>query len=348
MKILANSSRSIFNKWIARMIWTDSAILLSLLCDLYDHYRSTGWLTQGKKNKDKMFFYCTQSKIEHETTLTKKRKQKAIKILSDLWFIIVEKHGLPSKNYFRVNEEKILDVVNKNKKEEDEKKDDVDLDASYDTQWAPNGPTSGPQMVPLEGPKGATNNIYNNIYNNNIIIPKGIITAKADFWTQEISKNENLENLEISQNENFSENWNKISENENFSENLASNSFYEISENVKYINTYWNRDVNMIIDKIKEKLDYLWIAYDKSRERMFAKHLLTSKDFWEFCKRVWKTRIEACLSIIDASVMINYRKWPCSWPMKIYKEYAEVYNTFMAKQKKMRENVAFVSCDELL
>ncbi len=93
-------------------------------------------------------------------------------------------------------------------------------------------------------------------------------------------------------------------------------------------------DINDLISQIKEECNFLWVAYDATKERMFCKHILEAKAFGEFCEKVNQERTKFALNVLRASVMINYRKGACSWPMKIYFNYTDVYNqTILAKQK---------------
>jgi hypothetical protein len=50
------------------------------------------------------------------------------------------------------------------------------------------------------------------------------------------------------------------------------------------------------------------------------------------------SRVEFAKNILRASVVINYRKWPCSWPMSIYQNYSEVYNKTLQEQAKKQKN----------
>jgi hypothetical protein len=51
------------------------------------------------------------------------------------------------------------------------------------------------------------------------------------------------------------------------------------------------------------------------------------------------SRVEFAKNILRASVVINYRKWPCSWPMSIYQNYSEVYN----KARQQQQNRTVIS-----
>lgn len=98
-------------------------------------------------------------------------------------------------------------------------------------------------------------------------------------------------------------------------------------------------DINNLIQELKDLTKELWIAYENKNERNFAKHILTAKDFWEFAEWIWMSRVEFAKNILRASVVINYRKWPCSWPMSIYQNYSEVYN----KTRQQQQNRTVIS-----
>lgn len=93
----------------------------------------------------------------------------------------------------------------------------------------------------------------------------------------------------------------------------------------------WNKDINNLISEIKNVCNELWVAYDKTMDRQFAKHILTAKEYWEFCEKIWQTRTEFALNVLKVSVWIEFYRWALSWPKLIYKNYAELYNK--AKQK---------------
>lgn len=98
-------------------------------------------------------------------------------------------------------------------------------------------------------------------------------------------------------------------------------------------------DINNLISELKDLTKELWIAYENKNERNFAKHILTAKDFGEFAEWIWMSRVEFAKNILRASVVINYRKWPCSWPMSIYQNYSEVYN----KTRQQQQNRTVIS-----
>ena len=92
--------------------------------------------------------------------------------------------------------------------------------------------------------------------------------------------------------------------------------------------------INWFISEIKSICNDYGVAYDNTRDRQFAKHILTAKEYWEFCEKIWQWRIEFASNVLIASIKINYWKWPLAWPMKIYQNYADVYNQTKQKSQK--------------
>ena len=106
---------------------------------------------------------------------------------------------------------------------------------------------------------------------------------------------------------------------------------------IKEVKQYGKPEINELIWAIKEECDRLWVAYVKKKERNFSQLILTSKDYWELCEKLWMSRTEFAVNILKASVAIWYFKWACSWPMRIYENYAEVYNLTKQKSDKNKQ-----------
>ena len=102
---------------------------------------------------------------------------------------------------------------------------------------------------------------------------------------------------------------------------------------------WWNMEINNLIEQIKQQCDSLGIAYDKQKDRYFAKFILTAKEFWDFAEKIWQTREEFALNVLKASYQIKFRKWICAWPMRIYQNYAEVYNETLKQHSKNAKNL---------
>lgn len=91
-------------------------------------------------------------------------------------------------------------------------------------------------------------------------------------------------------------------------------------------------NIDNLIKELKDTADKLEIAYDNKKDRNFAKFILTAKEYWNFCEKIWQDRIEFAKNIMLASVKISFWKWVCAWPMMIYQNYSEVYNKALEKK----------------
>lgn len=151
-------------------------------------------------------------------------------------------------------------------------------------------------------------------------------------------------------NKNKSKSKNKI---ENKKENIKENNqttFDEISDEISIVSEneikeieekkeYWNSLINELIFELKKTCDEIGVAYDKKDERNFAHHIMTAKEFGEFCEKVKQTRIEFAKNILKASVQIWFRKGACSWPKKIYQNFSDVYNEVVKLRNKQQKSI---------
>lgn len=87
------------NKDIARAFGLDSAVLLTELVDKWIYLKCPD-----------NFFHTTES-IEEQTTLTRHKQDKAIKILIEAGFINYEVKGIPAKKYFFINYNQIANFL---------------------------------------------------------------------------------------------------------------------------------------------------------------------------------------------------------------------------------------------
>lgn len=129
LHILANDNYFIYNKDIAKTMGTDVAIILGLLCNKYNYYEKQNKLTiiDGKE-----YFYCTREHIYNETGLKESGQRKSMKILEDQGILEHKKIGIPSKNYYYINIEKLAQILEisssaENKELEVSKNNDLSL-----------------------------------------------------------------------------------------------------------------------------------------------------------------------------------------------------------------------------
>ena len=166
-------------------------------------------------------------------------------------------------------------------------------------------------------------------FNNSLNQPLRKVKSRVKEKLKYININNNKKNNIILSNDN--------SEAENLKETPLLSIVEDIKEKEKSSakkekESFWNVEINEFIEKIKEKCNSLWIMYDKTKEREFSRHILTAREFWENSTKCWMTRTDFSINILIASIKIWYFKWPCNWPMKIYQNYADVYNKTVMKR----------------
>ena len=104
ISLLSADSYIICNKTLLRLFGADAAILIGELCAEYKYYTQYNQLTE-----DGMFF-STQDNIEFNTGINAYSQRKALKKLESEGIITITKKGLPAKNYFKINEDKLLKI----------------------------------------------------------------------------------------------------------------------------------------------------------------------------------------------------------------------------------------------
>jgi hypothetical protein len=102
--LLSSTAFLVLNKQLARQIGLNAAILLADLISKEEYFISRG-MTDG-------WFFNTESNIEVDTTLNSYHQRKCIKILKKEGMIEVKRKGIPAKQYFKINEEQVLQILN--------------------------------------------------------------------------------------------------------------------------------------------------------------------------------------------------------------------------------------------
>lgn len=103
ISLLSTDGYIICNKTILKLFGADCAVLLGELCAEYNYYKSNNELVDD-------MFYSVQSNITENTGLSSHSQRNAIKILSENGILEVYKMGLPAKNYFKINHDKLLNI----------------------------------------------------------------------------------------------------------------------------------------------------------------------------------------------------------------------------------------------
>ena len=99
-QLLMSSSYFVLNKQIVKAIGIEAGFLLTTLIEASD----------GLAN-DEGWFYKTSPSLEEETGLSNHKQSKIIEELTKLGILEQENKGMPMKRYFRINFQKIEELV---------------------------------------------------------------------------------------------------------------------------------------------------------------------------------------------------------------------------------------------
>lgn len=103
ISLLSTDGYIMCNKTLIKLYGSDCAILIGELCAEYNYYKITGELIDNS-------FYSTQENIESNTGINAYYQRKAFKVLQDEGIILVVKKGIPAKNYYTINTEKLAEI----------------------------------------------------------------------------------------------------------------------------------------------------------------------------------------------------------------------------------------------
>jgi hypothetical protein len=99
-KLLSSSAFLVLNINLAKALGINEALLIHFLI-----YKEEYWEQQNKLNDGG--FYCTHEDIKDKTTLSSFQQRKALSNLTKLGILEIKFKGLPAKNYFYLNHDKI-------------------------------------------------------------------------------------------------------------------------------------------------------------------------------------------------------------------------------------------------
>ena len=102
--LLSSTAFLVLNKGLARQIGLKAAVLLADLISKEEYFIANG-MTDG-------WFFNTEANIEEDTTLNSYHQRKCLKTLKDKGLIQVKRKGIPAKQYFKINEEQVLQILN--------------------------------------------------------------------------------------------------------------------------------------------------------------------------------------------------------------------------------------------
>jgi len=101
----------IINKKLLKAMWINKACFLMELVSQRRRFE--------KKTKTKSFF-ITQKNIFDYIWINKRTQIRYLKEFEDLWVIGVEKRGMPQRNWYTINDDVIINIINKTWEIEDE------------------------------------------------------------------------------------------------------------------------------------------------------------------------------------------------------------------------------------
>tara|TARA_B100000424_G_scaffold63506_1_gene46463 strand:+ start:8692 stop:9309 length:618 start_codon:yes stop_codon:yes gene_type:complete len=102
--LLSSTAFLVLNKGLARQIGLKAAVLLADLISKEEYFIANG-MTDG-------WFFNTEANIEEDTTLNSYHQRKCLKTLKEKGLIQVKRKGIPAKQYFKINEEQVLQILN--------------------------------------------------------------------------------------------------------------------------------------------------------------------------------------------------------------------------------------------
>lgn len=97
LQLLARENYITYHKTLAKLLGVDEAILFGELCSMNNLYGNE--------------FFCEQSKLMNDTCLSEYRVRNALKNLQKANLVYVVKKGLPAKNYYILDEKKLIDIL---------------------------------------------------------------------------------------------------------------------------------------------------------------------------------------------------------------------------------------------
>ena len=104
MKHLLSSSAFLkVNKQLAKQVGLKGAVLLADLISKEEYFIANG-MTDG-------WFFNTEANIERDTTLTSYQQRKVLKTLKKYEIIETKRKGIPAKQYFKINEANLLNIL---------------------------------------------------------------------------------------------------------------------------------------------------------------------------------------------------------------------------------------------
>jgi hypothetical protein len=103
--LLSSTAYIVLNKELARKIGLKEAVLLADLISKEEYFNKLGESKNG-------WFFNTEANIFNDTTLTPRQQRKCLKTLKTHKIIDVRRMGIPAKNFYKINEQLVVQLLN--------------------------------------------------------------------------------------------------------------------------------------------------------------------------------------------------------------------------------------------
>lgn len=104
ISLLAKSNYIILNKQLINKLGIKEAMVLSELCNEFDYWK-------GQDKLDDGYFYSTQENIKKNISIKSTTLTSVIKSLEKRKLIQIKRVGLPCKNYYKINEKELVNLL---------------------------------------------------------------------------------------------------------------------------------------------------------------------------------------------------------------------------------------------
>ena len=102
-ELLSSTAFIVVNKTLAKNLGLKETVLLADLISKEEYFIDNG-MTDG-------WFFNTETNIQKDTTLTPYQQRKALKTLKKYEIIETKRKGIPAKQYFKINEANLLNIL---------------------------------------------------------------------------------------------------------------------------------------------------------------------------------------------------------------------------------------------
>lgn len=104
LHLMSNRNYGVYNKSLALKIGLVEAVMFGELCSEYDYFNQRNELKEG-------WFFSTITNIEEQLGISRKVQDRVVDNLVSIGLIETKLMSIPAKRYFKINEEKLVDIL---------------------------------------------------------------------------------------------------------------------------------------------------------------------------------------------------------------------------------------------